>query len=138
MSSMSFKLPPDLSIFESGYIIQQDYIKSFFMDGKDEEYNIFSLLNDLYDWWWDLPREERAQTPLPQMYMLDENNFDSTVIWICGRRFVSTKKDVKGLGRVVEQDKDTFRKKKFVTAFGRNRNFDEGQMVFQVLPSRKT
>ncbi|KAF8816118.1 hypothetical protein BYT27DRAFT_7185357 [Phlegmacium glaucopus] len=137
MSSLSFQLPPDLSIFESGYVIQQDYMKSFFI--QHEEYDIFDLLDDLYTWWLDLPHEERMQTPLPQMYILDEKGVDeSVVIWICTRRFVSTKKDVKGLGPRVEHDKDTLNKKKFVTAFGRNRNFHEGQMVFRVLPSQKT
>ncbi|KAF8816116.1 hypothetical protein BYT27DRAFT_7185355 [Phlegmacium glaucopus] len=91
---------------------------------------------------WTYPAKNERKRPFRRVripvLVFGGKGFDSMVIWICGRRFVSHKDDAKGIGRLSEQDKDTLRKKKFVTAFGRNRNFDEGQMLFHVLPSQKT
>jgi hypothetical protein len=57
-------------ITQCGYLIDQDYMKTFFMkeeEGEDgEEYDSYSLIGDLCDWWYDLPKDIRAQMPLVQ------------------------------------------------------------------------
>jgi hypothetical protein len=70
--------------------------------------------------------------------MLNENKgLESIIIWVCTRRFIRHDEDVEGVGRLGELAKDTLRKKKFVAVFSRNRNFDEGQMVFHILPAQR-
>lgn len=53
-------------VFDCGYLVQQDDLKPFFKEETDEEYDAFGLMEDIYRWWYRLPRHLRAQMPLPQ------------------------------------------------------------------------
>jgi hypothetical protein len=53
-------------ILEGGYVIQQDYMKKVLVNDEAKDYNAFNLFDDIYAWWWNLPPEERPQTPLPK------------------------------------------------------------------------
>jgi len=53
-------------LLESGYAIQQDYMKHFLgLPTDDEDCNLFSIIHAIHEWWLDLPPEERKQTPCP-------------------------------------------------------------------------
>jgi len=53
------------------------------------------------------------------------------------RRFVRHDDEVVGVGRLAELESDVLKKRRFSSAFGKKKNFDETQMVFQVWPTQK-
>jgi len=53
------------------------------------------------------------------------------------RRFVRHDNEDVGVGRLAELESDVSKKRKFSSAFGKKKKFDESQMVFQVWPTQK-
>jgi hypothetical protein len=53
---------------QCGYLIDKDHLKTFFMKKEEredgEEYNSFSLPQDLRELWYNLPKEIRAKMPI--------------------------------------------------------------------------
>jgi len=54
-----------MPLFDCGYYMKQDYIKPFVEKPTDDDYNPITLLMDINDWWFELPRNIRPSTPRP-------------------------------------------------------------------------
>ncbi|KAF8964514.1 hypothetical protein BDZ97DRAFT_1918944 [Flammula alnicola] len=122
--------------FDCGYFMQQDYIKLFVMkkmiegeEEEQEEYNTHSLLADIRDWWFELPRDIRKRTPLPDIYVpAGKQSFEEGFIWVRSRRSVKAG----SAEELSEIEADKIVKRRFLDAMGEG--FNENELVFFAKP----
>lgn len=101
------------------------------MRKTDEEYCPQSLLWDINEWWFNLPSNVRARTPLPDIYVPDgKSGYETGVIWVRTRRRVTAE----GIESLNEIEADRIVKRRFLEAIGEG--FDENRMVFFAKPLR--
>ena len=56
-----------MPLFDCGYYMKQDYIKPFVEKSTDDDYNPITLLMDINDWWFELPRDQAVRLLLPPL-----------------------------------------------------------------------